>query len=302
MERTIYEVVLLGRIPHLLRAEGALCVKGAQKVLLFDILRVNAPNLKEEDCKIHIAVWNGNKDPVDVFLAGEFEEWQSWQSRKNFERKYIISLLQLSGVDKWLFAGGFRSEGCSYIREENYYRYRTKEINELKELSGRLVVSFARPGRQSYLNAENWSSNITVSEIKPKRMVVEEFPGYNKIKLLRKKLEIIILQGVESWRGALLNVSGVYLIADTKTGKLYIGSATGDGGIWQRWVGYAKNGHGGNKELKKLLKEKGERYSDNFQYSILEIADTHASTNDVLERESHWKDILCSRLHGYNAN
>jgi hypothetical protein len=271
-------------------------------VLLFDLLRVNATSIKEEDCKIHLAVWNGNEDPVDVFLADDFEEWQSWQSRKNFERKYIISLLQLLGVDKWLFAGGFRSEGCSYIDEENYYKYKTYEIDELKEFAGRLVVLFTRSGRQSYLNAENWSNKITVSEITPEKMVVEEFPGYNKTKLLRKKLEIIISQSIESWRTSLSNVSGVYLIADTKTGKLYVGSATGDGGIWRRWSEYAENGHGGNKELKTLLKEKGIRYSDNFQYSILEIADTHASTNDVLNRESYWKDILCSRQHGYNAN
>lgn len=279
-----------------------LCVKGTQKVLLFDLLSVNASSINEEDCKIHLAVWNGNEDPVDVFLAGEFEGWQSWQSRKNFERKYIISLLQLPGVDKWLFAGGFKSEGCSYIEKGNCHRYKTHEIDELKEFSGRLVVLFTRSGRQSYLNAENWSNDITVYEIKPKRMVVEEFPGYNKIKLSKRKLEIIISQSIESWRVALLNVSGVYLIADTNTGKLYVGSATGDGGIWQRWVEYAENGHGGNKELKEVLKKKGERYSDKFQYSILEITDTHASTNDVLERESHWKDVMCSRQHGYNAN
>ena len=41
------------------------------------------------DSKVHLAVWNGEEDPVDVFLAGDFEEWQSWQSRRNFQRKYI---------------------------------------------------------------------------------------------------------------------------------------------------------------------------------------------------------------------
>jgi hypothetical protein len=51
-----------------------------------------------------------------------------------------------------------------------------------------------------------------------------------------------------------------------------------------------------------LLSEKGEEYSDSFQYSVLEIADTHASVNDVLVREKYWKDVLCSREHGYNAN
>jgi hypothetical protein len=92
------------------------------------------------------------------------------------------------------------------------------------------------------------------------------------------------------------------LITDTKTGKLYVGSATGEGGIWSRWSDYSKNGHGGNKELIKILKDEGAEYSDNFQYSVLEIADTHSSKDDVLERESYWKNVLCSRDFGYNAN
>lgn len=271
-------------------------------MLLFDLLRVKAPNIKEEDCKVHLAVWNGSEDPLDVFLAGDFEEWQSWQSRRNFEREYIISLIQLSGPDKWLFAGVFRSEGSLYIEKEKYYRYKTSELDEIKELSGRLVIMFSRSGRQSYLNAENWSSEMTVYEIKPEKMVVEEFSGYNKMVLPHKKLKIIVSQCIESWKSALSNVSGVYLITDTKTGKLYVGSATGDGGIWQRWCAYAENGHGGNRELIAVLSDKGKDYSDNFQYTVLEIADTHTSTNDVLERESYWKDVLCSRQHGYNAN
>ena len=109
-------------------------------------------------------------------------------------------------------------------------------------------------------------------------------------------------QCIASWKGALSNVSGVYLITDTKIGKLYVGSATGEGGIWQRWSEYAGNGHGSNRELIALLSEKGNEYSDYFQYSVLEIADTHASANDILTRESYWKDVLCSREHGYNAN
>ena len=51
-----------------------------------------------------------------------------------------------------------------------------------------------------------------------------------------------------------------------------------------------------------LLSEKGYEYSGNFQYSVLEIADTHTSAADVLARESYWKDVLCSRDYGYNAN
>lgn len=260
------------------------------------------PDIVERDCKIHLAVWNGVQDPINVYLAGEFEEWQSWQSRKNFERDYVISLIQLPANDQWLFGGGFKSKGCRFIESEGCYRYQTSELAELGLLAGRLVLTFKRSGRQSYLNAEKWANDILVEELKPKRMVIQEFPGYNNVLLPKVKLDLVVSQNIESWRTALSNVSGVYLITDTKTGRLYVGSATGEGGIWQRWSNYAKNGHGGNKDLKALLKEKGDDYSANFQYSILEIADTHANENDVLARESHWKNILGSRSHGYNAN
>jgi len=270
-------------------------------MILFDLLKISIPLIREDDCKIHLAVWNGIDDPVDLFLSGSFEEWQSTQSKKNFERRYIISLLQLPGVNRWLFAGGFISDGHEYIEEEKFYKYKTTEIGSFRPLAGRLVVNFRRSGRQSYLDAENWADCITVNELKPEKIVIEEFSGYNNIRLSNKRLEIVISQCIQSWKGALSNVSGVYLITDTKTGQLYVGSATGEGGIWQRWSDYANNGHGGNKELKALLKVNGRLYSNNFQYSVLEIADTTSSDKDVLRRESHWKDILCSRQHGYNA-
>jgi len=44
-------------------------------------------------------------------------------------------------------------------------------------------------------------------------------------------------------------VAGVYLIVDRKTGKQYVGSASGEGGILSRWRSYADTGHGGNKRL-----------------------------------------------------
>jgi hypothetical protein len=269
---------------------------------LFDLICVKITSIQPKECKIHLAVWNGSENPIDEYLSGAFEKWQSGQTKKNFERKYILSLIQLPGKDKWLFAGGFISHSCTYIQDKKYYQYKTEEILELGELAGRLVVSFKRTSRQSYLNAENWESNISVNELLPEKMVIEEFKGYNRTCLSKNNLDIIIFQNIDSWRAALSNVAGVYLITDTETGKVYVGSATGNSGIWQRWTEYSENGHGGNKELRTLLKDKGKNYSKKFQYSILEIADTHASSNDVLERESYWKDVLDSRVHGYNAN
>lgn len=43
-----------------------------------------------------------------------------------------------------------------------------------------------------------------------------------------------------------------------------ISGAYGDECIWQRWENYAKDGHGGNVELKELLKNNGAEYKYNL--------------------------------------
>ena len=83
-----------------------------------------------------------------------------------------------------------------------------------------------------------------------------------------------------------------------------MGSATGQNEmLLQRWKNYVENGHGGNKELKELVENKGFDYvKKNFQYSILENFNAKVDDNYILERESWWKDALLSRTFGYNAN
>lgn len=114
-------------------------------------------------------------------------------------------------------------------------------------------------------------------------------------------LGFLVRSATTSWRTALSSVAGVYLISDTLTGKLYVGSATGEGGIWGRWAQYV-DGHGNNLELKRLVGTEGIARAGHFRFSVLEIADTHTGEPEVLARESHWKKVLLSRVHGLNAN
>lgn len=41
---------------------------------------------------------------------------------------------------------------------------------------------------------------------------------------------------------------------------------------------------------------------ENFQYSILEIADSKASDEYIINREKWWKEALLSKKFGYNSN
>jgi hypothetical protein len=269
---------------------------------VFDLISVMDPQVTPQRTKIHLATWNGQDNPLDVYLAGGFDEWQRWQTRRNFERAFVVSLISLPGVNRWLFAGVHTSHGHEWKEAHNCFRYDLREHLACSEMNGRMVASFARPGRQSYLDAENWADQVLLGEVLPERIQIAEFPGFRAVLLSRSELELVVRQDLESWRTALSNVAGVYLLSDTLSGKLYVGSATGVGGIWQRWRDYVDTGHGGNVELMRMAEAEGPQRFSAFRYSILETADLHASQDDVLRRESHWKEVLLSRTHGLNSN
>jgi len=269
---------------------------------IFDLIGLMDSNVTPEMTKVHLATWNGQDNPLDVYLSGKFEEWQRWQTKRNFEKQLVIALVSLPGQNKWLFGGVYSSKGSEWVEKHTCYYYQLTELATCSEMNGRLIAHFERPGRQSYLHAERWNDQILLSEILPERLRIAEFPGYRAIDLSKEELEIITSQSIQSWRAALSSVAGVYLISDTKTGKLYVGSASGEGGIWQRWLAYAATGHGGNFQLKQLMAGEGSQRASPFRFSVLEIADLHESRENILLRESHWKSVLLSREYGLNSN
>jgi len=268
---------------------------------IFRLLSTLNSEITPANSKIHLATWNGIEDPKDVYLEGRFDEWQRWQNKRNFERSNVLALISLSNGNRWLFAGVHRSSKPEWLEDDKSWYYPLVEDMAFHELNGRLVVTFARPGRQSYLNAEMWDKSIQVAELYPERLSIQDFRGFKAVNLTKGELNLIARQGNVSWKTALSSVAGVYLITDTHSGGLYVGSATGEGGIWARWACYAADGHGGNAELRKLLQTDITR-ANHFRYAILEIADLHTTTDEIFKRESHWKDVLMSRKYGLNGN
>ncbi|WP_407670561.1 GIY-YIG nuclease family protein [Paraburkholderia dioscoreae] len=94
----------------------------------------------------------------------------------------------------------------------------------------------------------------------------------------------------------------MYLITDRSNGKLYVGKADGESGIWQRWSTYVSNGHGNNVALVKELGSASPERKDDFSLSLLEIADIQSTSEEIAGRENHWKEVLGTRNHGYNRN
>lgn len=269
-------------------------------ILLVDLIGLAGVSLQH--FKVHLATGD-NPPPLEAFLDGKFRDWQADQAQRNFQCDQVLSLIHTS-ADQWLFAGVFAVRGVKprIVRGRHRFWYDTVELPGLDHLTGRAVVEYRRRFRASYLRGDTCSRDLHVAEIRPHRLTVGDFPGYASARLSHQLLCTIVRDSPAAWVSALSHVAGVYLITDRATGKLYVGSAYGDQGIWQRWQQYARTGHGGNRELRAVLREHGADYRRHFQFALLEICDRQASKEHVVNRECHWKDVMCSREFGYNSN
>ncbi len=107
---------------------------------LFELLKVWEPTFEATKAKVHLARYNGNERPLDVFLEGQFDEWQRWQSKRNFQREFVVSLVSAGSPSRWLYAGLFRSFDCVEEADPKPHFYYTLErVPSCEEWVGRLV-------------------------------------------------------------------------------------------------------------------------------------------------------------------
>lgn len=261
------------------------------------------PELKKirNEVKVHLAFSKRDRyEPLNAFIKNDFKTWQEYQTKKNFNKRFILSLIYYR-QNEWLFAGIYESLG-SKKKSERHFEYSTKLLDIKKELIGRLIISFTKTFRASYIHYSKYYKDFKISELMKDRITIEPFPGYENVLVKYDFLKTVFENNDKSWNTALKSVYGIYLITDKSNGKMYVGSAYGKYSIWNRWNNYIKNGHGGNKKLKDLIGLNGENYLNNFQFSILEIFSKSMSKDEIINRESHWKRILLTREFGYNDN
>ncbi|MCZ2830912.1 GIY-YIG nuclease family protein [Modestobacter sp. VKM Ac-2986] len=128
------------------------------------------------------------------------------------------------------------------------------------------------------------------------------FPGFDRVLLTHDQLTAVVEDPrYDEWRTALAVVQGIYLIADTSTGKLYVGKADGSERLLGRWTAYARDGHGGNLALRELA-EADVAHSRHFLFSILRVFGPATPVAEVDEAEAHFKRALLTRQHGLNRN
>lgn len=260
----------------------------------------------DNDVKIHIAQRSGTTQPIEVFTRS-FDEWQnvwngSWHSNHCWNRKYIFTVIELpTQPNKWLFGGIFKvlshSKRMRKGRKWSFYKVALEPVG--KALIGRLVLNWEKDARAKGRKPDTVVPNMTVAELLPEPYSGEKFPGYENINHKFYDLEKIWNDKKPDWHFALVNCQGVYLITDTKTGRRYVGSAYGDGGIWSRWETYFRtSGHGNNVQLKELLESKVNaiKYARNhLVISLLEHISNRANEQDVISRECFWKEVLLAR-------
>lgn len=175
------------------------------------------------------------------------------------------------------------------------YYHELEETDLLKDLRLKLEIQWTGP-------AVSWRRVLKTANDYPIWLRGEPpgpFQGPTKVSLVMAELRIA-LQDLE-WQKGLGSIAGVYLITDERSGRHYVGSASGAQGLLQRWTDYATNGHGGNVELVKVLGELPGREND-FRLTLLEAIPISTPKRHVIEREGFWKVALGSRTFGLNRN
>ena len=205
-------------------------------------------NINEEDFvqyKVHFATGSTDKKkPYNAFLIDGFKNWQETQTGKNFGREYILSLIYYD-KDIWMFGGIYKVLPIQpvQIQEDNGWKgwkYETELTDNARDYIGRAFFKFRKEFRASYPTFELTTKNgvsiakMPLSHILDKRVALTDFLGFDQVNIDYKTLKHIVSDNILSWKSALSNVKGIYLIIDTLSGKQYVGSAYGNECIWQR--------------------------------------------------------------------
>lgn len=220
-------------------------------------------------------------------------------SRFPTEQRYWLTFVGEEGTSARLVAC-YENKGYHYQNDQSGKRFDLVESEVLADLAGRLVIDWGT-------GARSWRQRGALAPLKPVLSVLERqvkpFPGFERLVLSFAEVEDVVNQPRRhaAWHVALSSVSAIYLIANTLTGKLYVGSAQGAGGLLGRWTDYVTTFHGGNKKLVAEIEADPSSFK-NFQFSVLQILSKTAPPEDVIALENLYKAKMLSIPFGLNAN
>jgi hypothetical protein len=249
----------------------------------------NVKMVRQKDSRIDI--YNLYKTDRSKFL-----EYQNLNSKDVFKGvDYVVTFIGEKGLLA-RFIAVYKVE--SWKKNEDYFEYSmTEVIGPFDDLKERVIIKW-----NNAISWHQWIKNeMEVVEIHP-GLHYRQFKDFFDFILTFAELKEIVNNQYNDWEKMLASTKGVYLISDTKTGKLYVGSAYGEKGIWGRWVNYVlTNGHGNNKTLMKLLEE-DPNYGHYFQFSILMLLPRTITPDESIRMERIFKNKLGTNSFGLNLN
>ncbi len=151
------------------------------------------------------------------------------------------------------------------------------------DLQGKVVIEWGA-GLRSWIQRAD-SREKAVVEI-TREFKEPSFPGFTHFIEPLSRIERL----PPDWISNLSHSKGVYLLTNPDTHEQYVGSATGEQGFWGRWLEYVRTGHGGNEGLK--------ANASDYQVSILEVAGSGATRDEIVRIEHLWMRKLKSREMG----
>lgn len=236
----------------------------------------------------------------------KFLEYQRQQGKDVFNGvDYIVSFIgedrtlsRFIGVFQVLHGRKLSQKETSVDGGQYQFLYDIEEIDGFDDLKERVIIDWGKGA----IKWDQWLDNIkAVVEIQP-GLHYQQFTDYFDFILDFRQLQEIVTNQYPDWKRMLSATKGIYLISDTRTGKLYVGSAYGEDGIWGRWTSYVStNGHGGNKTLKELVNSDKD-YAFNFRFSILMLLPKTVTADQAIEKEKLFKTKLGTNSFGLNNN
>jgi len=242
---------------------------------------------------------DNRQDLYNLFRTDKqaFLAYQNSQSKDVFNGvDFIVSFIGENGLLSRLI-GVFKLTSRQKIADD-HFQYQSEEVKEqFDDLINRVIIRW-----ENAISWHQWIKNeMEVIEIHP-GLHYKQFTDYSDFILNFDELKEIVINQYSDWKKMLTATKGIYLISDTKTGKLYVGSAYGEEGIWGRWSKYVlTNGHCGNKTLEQLIVD-DPTHGNNFQFSILMLLPRTITPDEAKKKERLFKNKLGTNSFGLNNN
>lgn len=280
-------------------------------IKLNDIFKLNNDEISKSKLETNLNTRETGITFLDLWLkcskdqkkAGknDFSYWGWYGKQRNYKpNQWSFSFVRIDD-DEWLFVSA-----AEIVDVPENSRAKIEVLKNFKPFFGRIILKWKKKNTFSryVFNLDTFLDDLVVKQILPDLYNGEDFNGYDNVFLSYSRLNDVLNEKImPTYCEALKKITGIYCLTNTDNGKLYIGSASGQGGILQRWKNYLDTSHGGNKKLIRLYDKEGEHYFvKHFTFTLLEYFGLNYDPDKIKDRERYWKKCLDTVENGYNDN